>query len=289
MRSNLEKNVLAALSYSDIFDYPLTQTQIHKFLVGKKASRKDVEENLKKLSAEKKIDQNREFYFLPKREKITETRIERELISQDKLKIAKKTARILKLIPSVKFVGISGALACKNSQKEDDIDFFIITKAGQVWTTRLLCTLILDILRKRRKRQDKKIKDKICLNLFLDESDLALGPKDLFLAREITQLKPLYDKNSCYQRFLFQNVWIKKFLPNTKVELGIKEQKSKDRLDFWSVFSILEPFLRIFQLFYMRERVTCEKLSKKQIFFHPVDVRDRILSEYNKRINQLPS
>ena len=128
MRSNLEKNVLAAPSYSDIFDYPLTQTQIHKFLVGKKASRKDVEENLKKLSAEKKIDQNREFYFLPKREKITETRIERELISQDKLKIAKKTARILRLIPNVKFVGISGALACKNSQKEDDIDFFIIRK-----------------------------------------------------------------------------------------------------------------------------------------------------------------
>lgn len=292
MRSNLEACVLATLSYSDIFDYPLTLDQIYCFLVDKKASSKEVEGVLKQLLREKKIGQSGRFYFLPNREKIIGKRKKREAISREKLKIAQKVARILRLIPSVKLVGVSGALACGNSKENDDIDFFIITKVGQVWTTRFLATLLLDFLGMRRRPNDKIFKDKICLNLFLDENDLALGPQDLFLAREIAQLEPLYEKDSCYSRFLSQNLWIKKFLPNAKMELkGQKERsgKVKYKLDVESLLGIFEPILRNLQLFYMRKKVTGEKLSKTRIFFHPIDVRERILAEYNKRIDQLPS
>jgi hypothetical protein len=292
MRSNLQVCVLATLSYSDIFDYPLTQDQVHQFLVSKKVSLKGVKDCLKELLATEKIDQKGKFYFLPDREKIAEARIEREIISKEKLKIARKIARILGFIPSIKFVGVSGALACRNSKSQDDIDFFIITQAGQVWTTRFFSTLILDFLGKRRKPQDKEFKDKICLNLFLDESDLCLGPKDLFLAREIVQLEPLYNKDSCYSKFLSKNAWIKKFLPNAKTQLRIQEQdgkKGEKKFNILFIFAILEPVLRNLQLFYMRKRITCEKLSKTRIFFHPIDVHYKILAEYKKRIAQLPS
>jgi predicted nucleotidyltransferase len=295
MRNNLEKNVLATLSYSDIFDSPLTLGQIHKFLVGQKANKKEIKGSLIKLLLTKKIGQDGRFYFLSKREKIVKAGIEREIVSQKKLKIARKAAKILRLIPSVKFIGISGALACKNSKEKDDIDFLIITKSGQVWTTRLLVTLLLDLLGKRRKPNDKKFKDKICLNLFLDENDLALGPKDLFFAREIVQLEPLYDKDSSYKKFLSQNLWIREFLPNWKgysrqppaLRDRSKSHKSKNFLvsSIW----LLEAILRNLQLLYMRKRITCEKLSKTQIFFHPIDVHYKILAKYQKKIAQIPS
>jgi len=295
MRSNLEKNILSALSYSDIFDYPLTLDQIHYFLVGKKASIQEVKNCLKKLLLEKKIDQKDNFYFLPRRKKIVETRIKREIISRKKIQIGKKVASILGKIPQVKFIGISGALACLNSKSDDDIDFFIITQTGQVWTTRFISTLILDFLGKRRKPYDKKFKDKICLNLFLDENDLRLEPEDLFLAREIVQLNPIYDKDSYYNKFISQNIWVKKILPNAKIE-GLDRQfdnaqkvigEPKNLLVL--ILGVLETILRNLQLFYMRKKITCEKLSKTRIFFHPSDVHYKVLAEYKRRIAQLPS
>jgi len=294
MRRSLQSCVLATLSYSDIFDYPLTENQIHKFLIERKTNFLKIDACLKKLLDEKKIGKKGKFYFLAGREKIVEIRRKRELVSKDKLEISRRIAGILKLIPGIKFIGISGALACQNSKSTDDIDLFIITKNKSVWTTRFFSTLILDFLGKRRKPQDKEFKDKICLNLFLDENDLYLGPGDIFLAREIAQLVPLYDRDSSYFKFLIQNSWIKKFLPNWKPgdrdlteRNRFESRKSKNLLNLgcW----LLETVLRTLQLFYMRRRITCEKLSKTKIFFHPSDVHYQILKEYQKRIAQLPS
>ena len=51
--------------------------------------------------------------------------------------------------------------------------------------------------------------------------------------------------------------------------------------------SQLETLARCAQLKYMRQRQTCEVIEPGRIRFHPVDCRDRTLTEYQARLQKL--
>jgi hypothetical protein len=106
----------------------------------------------------------------------------------------------------------------KNSDKDDDIDLLIVTKKNRLWLTRLLAVLLVELVARRRRPGEKDAKDKICLNMFLDETHLGVPPKerDLFSAHEVCQLKVLWERDNLYQGFLRNNQWTKEFLPNWK-------------------------------------------------------------------------
>src|SRR5690606_32960483 len=129
-----------------------------------------------------------------------------------------KAADILKTIPSLLFIGISGSLAVKNVKREDDIDFFIISQGKYIWLTRLQCILLLSKHAVRRTRTDIHEKDKICLNMFVSDTSLSFkkATQDLYLAHEIAQLEPIFSRNNTYQKFISQNGWVRSFLPNMK-------------------------------------------------------------------------
>jgi hypothetical protein len=84
--------------------------------------------------------------------------------------------------------------------------------------TRLFSVFLVELTGKRRRPGDQKVKDKICLNMLLDESHLAIPEKerDLFSAHEVCQMKPLWEKERTYQKFLKANQWSQEFLPNWK-------------------------------------------------------------------------
>jgi len=212
----LKKAVLSTLAYADIFDYPLRENEIYRFLLSDiRYQILDVGKGLKELP---EVSQKNNFYFLKEREHLVLLRKKRERWSRKRLKIAKQVARWLKIIPTIKMVAVTGALAMENSNKNDDIDLLIITSKNRLWLTRLLAVLLVELIAKRRHPADKEVKDKICLNMFLDEGHLKVPEKeqDLFSAHEVCQLKPILDKNGTYQKFLKANLWSKKFLPNWK-------------------------------------------------------------------------
>jgi len=126
--------------------------------------------------------------------------------------------RVLRLIPFIKMVAVTGNLAMRNANQEDDIDFLIITQRKRLWLSRFFAVVLLELLGKRRRPEEKEVKDKICLNMFLDEDHLEMSEKqqNLFSAHEILQLKSLYEKDDFYDKFLDQNRWVKKFLANWK-------------------------------------------------------------------------
>src|SRR3989344_9509021 len=113
-----EKNILQTLAYSDIFDYPLSQEEIWRFLILKeKISKKEFKTDIKNIS--KKIILKNNLYCLNGREQIIDKRIKREKESLIKIKIAQKIASIFSVIPTIYLIGVSGALAMKNSDKND--------------------------------------------------------------------------------------------------------------------------------------------------------------------------
>ena len=71
----MEKAILKTLAYADIFDYPMTLREIHKWLINKKANLRQVEKVLSKLSKKGKVKSKKEYYFLARREEIVKRRL----------------------------------------------------------------------------------------------------------------------------------------------------------------------------------------------------------------------
>lgn len=296
MQAKLQESILKTIIYSDIFDYPLTKDEIWRFLItekDQKVSREEFDKALKNLP--KKISFKENFYFLPKRDSLVNKRLRREKESQDKLALSEKIIFYLSFIPTIQFVGISGALAMKNSDKDDDIDLFVITKKNTIWITRFLILFLLEFLGKRRKRFDKNIKNKICVNFLIDEDNLNFSYKkqDLYNAHEIVQMIPFFEREDMYQKFLKTNTWVKNFLPNA-VKHGIKNITQKQSEPFFNIVlclflscSVLEALIKRLQLWYMKKHITTEIISDDLLAFHPTDYRKIILNKYKKKLTIL--
>lgn len=293
---SISDSILKTLAYSDIFDYPLKDCEVWKYLIGDtKTGIEVVQRSLKIFTDLKRIYTDGEFFFLKGREKIVQTRKTREGWSKEKWQIAQKAASRLKIIPTIRMIGITGALAMSNCKKDDDIDLVIITSANTLWLTRFLIIILCSVLGiKRRKPNDKEINNKICFNLFLEENHLKIQPESLFLAREIVQVKPIYDQGGVYRKFIKENKWIEIFLPNT---LSIDHKTIKRDNDITKKKGIaisLSRYLVIFeeiafslQYQYMKSKITSERVSRHQAFFHPNNLQDKIMSKYMERLRLL--
>lgn len=276
---------VSSVVYHNIFDYPLAFSELIKWRVGKKV----------KIKGEYFVKISNGFYYLGGREGIVFKRLLRKKISVKKIKIARRAAKLLSKIPTIKMVGLTGALAMENASDESDIDLMVITKGGSLWLTRLITLLTLDLLKiPRRRWKDKNQKDKICLNLWLDEEALSWRQKDrnIYIAHEIAQVVPLVNKERTYERFISENKWILNWWPSSVKIKKLKrvtsfasknqndKSKSKNFLHFALQFYILifdfcimviEKVAFNLQLIYMKRKITGETVTPTRALFHPMN------------------
>ena len=290
----MRKAILQTLTYADIFDYPLATEELYEFLITPKSLSFSVfKKNLQKIIRhDKLIKTDGRYFFLKGKEKIIYLRQKRKFWSQKKIEIAKRVGYWLKLIPWIKMAGVTGALAMENADKNDDIDLLIIAAKNRLWLARALAVFLMELLGCRRRPKDAKVADKICLNMFLDEDHLAVPKKerDLFSAHEVVQFKLLWEKDSCYQKFLKANLWVRKYLANSldikKLRYeDIKGEKKKNFL-ISQFLNFLELIAYKIQLAYMRARRTSEIVEFHRVRFHPQDCRGRILKKYQEKLKE---
>ena len=124
------------------------------------------------------------------RKDLVERRIQNDKNSIAKYKIAERVAWWLRFVPFVRMIAVTGTLAMKNSEKNSDIDFFVVLEKGRIFTGRLLVTLFVHMLGKRR--YGNKIKNRICLNYFITTGSLEIKRQDLFAANEYSFIYPLF-------------------------------------------------------------------------------------------------
>ncbi len=277
--------VVQTLSYSDIFEFPLRFPEIYRFLitskpVGLKKIKKDIEDL--------RIERSQEYFFLKGRRDLVLKRRKKEKDSEVKLEKAKKVGNILGFVPGILFLGISGSLSMRNANKDDDIDLFIITSRNQVWTTRLFAILILKLLGLYRGRSDKKVKDKFCLNMLVDEDNLKFRRRDqnLYLAHEICQVLPLINRRKTYEKLIKQNSWIKNYLANYKPFISSSKNESI-LLFLWIFLRIIkfEDLARFIQLKYMKDRSGKEVIKNGYLGFHPTDIGSTIMNKFEAKTN----
>lgn len=286
----MEKAVLKTLIYADIFDYPLKAWEIHKWLIGKKATLQQVEKALRKLSTKRRIQNKKGYYTLPKRNTLVKKRIDRLKVSQSYLKDVYLVAWILKLIPWIELLGISGSLAMENSSKQADIDLFIVTQNNRLWITRLMVIALISLTGKRRTRDDNKktAAGKVCVNVLLERSSLS-QKKDLYTAHEILQLKVLWQRHTLYAEFLDTNAWAMEMLPNwisTSFQTRTIHKSTNSKISNTDDF-IIEKWARNFQLRYMGMPQGEEKITETAVYFHPHDYRQEVLSLYKKKLKAI--
>ena len=184
-------------------------------------------------------------------------------------------------IPTVKMMAVTGALAMKNATAESDIDLMIITKANTLWLTRFFVYLLLRIKNYDiRKPKQKTQKNKLCLNIWIDETALEWEKKDrnIYTAHEIAQIMPLVNKDRTYKRFLQANKWILDYWPKAISDTTILRYndiaKKKVRKHIISqypniIVSIIEKLAFKMQYLYMKPKITREVVTPHKALFHP--------------------
>jgi hypothetical protein len=232
MSSELSKHTLTTLAYYDVLDYPMTSFEIWKYLTAipnsqfpisnkiqknndVKFSLDDVIKELENSELKKYVEEHHGFYFLRGRKSLAEERIKRNKISEKKYRMLQKIASILRFVPFVRMMAVTGRVAMKNAEEKSDLDLLIVLKGGKIFTGRILVTLIVHLLGKRRYKG--KITDRVCLNYFITTDSLEISQKDMFSSSEYYFMLLLFGEK-VFREFREKNAWISEYKPNLKIE-----------------------------------------------------------------------
>lgn len=289
----IDKAILRTLIYHDIFDYPLKGWEIQKWLIKQKALLNEVEKSLNRLLGKSLISQKKEYFVLSGRDKIVKLRLEKEKVAKSFLRKAYWVSQILKIIPWIKLVGISGGLSRDNVKESDDIDLFLITSKSRIWVCRVLTLFLLELLGNRRKHNDsgRRAASKVCINLLLEEDRLDQNNNNIYIAYEILQMKVLWQRGGIYSKFLSDNDWVLECLPNwvsqEKVE-GKKVKEDKEKIkNSKKIVDLLENLAKIFQLKIMKKPKGAERVEDGRLYFHPVNYEEKVLREFKEKCQQI--
>jgi predicted nucleotidyltransferase len=260
--------------YHSLFHFPLNKNDLIKWECRYKKIK-----NFNKV----KIKKHGEFYYVGESKEIIK-RLNNNKSSLKKYKIAKSASNIISLIPSVLFVGITGSLAMNNANKDSDIDLIIVTKKDTLWLTRPLVYLFLIIKKvKIRKPNTNEEKDRLCLNMWIDELNLVWDEKqrNIFTAHEMAQIVPLINRNKTYEKIMYLNRWILDYWPNSILNIDNNREDSQRFFDNRFLRFINKACMFI-QYVYMKNKQTREYVSEGKAFFHPINNSMKVVKAFEK-------
>jgi len=279
-----DRAVQRTLAYSSIFKYPLSKHQLYTFLITRKKYEHDFfEKSLRRLVKGDTIKAKNGKYYLPGVRPVSwrlRNKYSLELFEETKLGV-----KLLKKIPWIKMIAVTGAVANHNASKDDDIDILIVTEKNRMWLTRGFVFLILKVIGKYG--HGKKDKRKFCCNLYLDESALKWkkAKRNVYVARELLSMQPVYDRDATYFKFLNQNDWALKHFYNYKIKFP-KKYTDKS-LNSSKIVDWAEDLARKLQLDFMKSKKTTEITTKHFIHFNKNDHSKEILEEYKEELSKI--
>lgn len=270
--------VLHTLTYSDHFNFPLTDSELYSRLIYLKLSPPVFTRLLTSLLTSGQVVQTGPYYHLPGRSQLVSLRTKRERVARAKLTLARRYTSTLSRFPGVLAIFATGSLAVNNSTPGDDLDFMIITKTSSLWTTRLLITLFTTLALLRRTPGSTHNSGKLCLNLYLDTSGLTLpAPRqNLYTAYELVQARPLHDPLHLHSHLLTANSWLTAYLPNFPLPPSPPSSLTSHPS---SIGNLLEKLAYSLQYQYMKKKISREYISPHAAFFHPRDPGAAVLNK----------
>jgi hypothetical protein len=197
--------ILRAVLYADMFDHAPSASELYQMLDMSGISQGGFEEGLQKLQEEGALLNYDERWVLAEREEIVQVWRRRQEHSARKWRAALRYSAWIRCLPFVRMVAVTGTLAVQSAEAGDDIDLFLITTPGRVWLARALTILIV--------RCARLFGETLCPNYLIASDVLAMAERNLYSARELAQMQPLYGA-AWYAELCEQNRWVLEYLPN---------------------------------------------------------------------------
>ncbi len=277
-RQFLQNNLLSsefsiALIYHDLFGWPLNKVELLRWEAGKAQ---------KLVSARPRVAVVGDYFVAKGHEGLVAKRLDQEQSSRKKMILLARAKEVLEQSPSILFVGITGSLAMNAASESSDIDLLIITKHNTLWITRLKTLMALRRQKiATRKPRSKLQKDRLCLNIWMDECDLAIDNKNAYTAHELAQIVPVIDRQNTHKKLLARNPWVTDYWPSavTDPSSSLKD----DNLKFNLAKYFIEKLAYLCQRIYMARKITHEVVMPSRAFFHPHDWSQKIVKELAKR------
>jgi hypothetical protein len=293
--SGCQSGIVKCLIYFDIFDYPLTKSEILERMGGTNLIALQVIRDLENLVATGLIGHNEGFYFLEGRSSIAQHRLKLNDKAQNFWPKARKMSRLIAGFPFVEGIFITGSLAKNCMDENGDIDYLIITKPGRLWVCRALLTAYKKIFLFNQRRY-------FCVNYYLSSDALAIPDENVFTATEIFSAVPTYNSSQC-QRFFESNSWTNRFYPNQPAPDYAKTYErnttgAKGLMEFFLGGWLGEQFDEFsFRLFVWRWKKKFAHLSPEsfEINFrsrryvskhHPQGFQAKVLTRYENKIRE---
>lgn len=215
----IKKEILATLTYFNMFDYPLKKREIFIFLAHEDKQH-EFDEALSHLIDESAIYKIGNFYSLFNNYALAERRIRGNEKAAVMLEKAAQSAALIASFPFIKGVAVSGSLSKKFAGEDADIDFFIITAANRLWIARTFLHLFKKITFLFNQQ------DCFCMNYFIDEAEPGILEKNIYTAIEVATILPLRG-SGIFEMFYKVNGWTKKYFPNKYMRISSAKEIKK--------------------------------------------------------------
>jgi hypothetical protein len=203
VRTGLGAAVLRTLAYADVFDFALTSAELHRYLVGVRATPHEVALAVADLGDA--VVARHGLVALAGRDGLLDLRTVRRHASARMWPAALRYAQAVGSLPFVRMVAVTGALACGNATDDGDIDLMVVTAPDRLWLARAATILVV--------RHASGRGDELCPNYFVADHLLELDPRDLYGAHELAQMVPVTGLE-VYRRLRATNQWSFELLPN---------------------------------------------------------------------------
>lgn len=234
--TKIEKAILQTLAFFDIFSRPLTLEELWHNLYKLETTKLQVFLGLKNLQKKKIINEKNSYYYLKKSKKKFDIFESNGSIKMANWRKVNWVIKILKYAPFVKNISVINSLSFGASNQNSDIDILLIAQKNRLWTARAITVMILEFLGQNKNKWYQA--NKFCLGFALTTEklnleNLRLNPPaggDIYFTYWLAMLTPVLDRK-IYKKFILENAWILKELPNWQEKNIESDLEKKSRLE----------------------------------------------------------
>lgn len=278
MHDDLKKGIIKTLTYYDVFDYPLTLSEIKKF----SQSKIDLSDSalLDLILSIPIIQESGGYYYFLGRSEIVAKRQEKYEIGFQKFVSVKIMSNIISKIPTIEYMGVIGGTTLEYDSPNDNIGLFIISSPNSLWLTRALTNLLLTVLNGRKGKEGR-----IYLHSIIDKKNLLFTKKyrNLYYANLLVKLRSFYIHNEADVELLSANKWIVNFLPNIKSVSLKRKKKKKTLLNYLMINVNLVVFVISCKIF---DRKSKDQKISNHTLFGRTEKGKSILEFYELRLKK---
>jgi predicted nucleotidyltransferase len=296
MLSPLAKNIIKTLAYYDIFSYPLNADEVYHNLPINHFTSKEVKNELEQLCEKNILFRIDDFYLLKNEREFVQRRINGNRLCDKRLKSAFRMSKLISKFPFVRAILLSGSISKGFMEKDSDVDYFIITKPGRLWITKMFLTIFKKIFL----LNSRKV---FCINYYIDYNHLEIEEKNVFTAIEIATLIPVFGKEY-YNKFYEKNIWIKNYFPNfpkrnnqmidkdnpgrlQKILEKLFDNRFGDWLDDFAMKLFSKTISKKFGYLDKNDFALAFKTTKCESKYHPKFFQKKVLISFEEKLNQL--